>query len=315
MLNCPEATWAVVTPVFEDGRSFAQLCRDLSRNECELEIIAVDDGSLLDPPAIGALEQLGLVGKIIRLKRNVGHQGAIAVGLACTAAEKRYAGVVVMDCDGEDQPEHVIRLIQALGPDCDAVVAHRGQRSESVGFRIFYILYRTLFRLLTGRNIRSGNFCALSCQALSRLTAMQETRLHLAAALVKSKLGLRAIRSDRGKRYAGRSQMNFIALAVHGIRAIAVFDDAVLMRVGAACVGTAAAGGLVFSAAAILKISGLATPGWLTTVTGFLLLILLQTGVFSVIALMINRLGPLSPAEISTAVLSLILGTESTRQK
>lgn len=315
MLNSSEARWAIVTPVFEDGKSFTQLCHDLAQTGGELEIIAVDDGSLLDPPAVVALEQSGLVGKIVRLKRNVGHQGAIAVGLACAAAEKRYAGVVVMDCDGEDQPEHVIRLIQALGPDCDAVVAHRGQRSESVGFRVFYVLYRTLFRLLTGRSIRSGNFCALGHRALLRLTAMQETRLHLAAALVKSKLGLRAIRLDRGKRYAGCPQMNFIALAVHGIRALAVFDDAVLMRVGAACVGTAGVGGLVFSAAAILKISGLATPGWLTTVTGFLLLVLLQTGMFSVIALVINRLGPVSPAEISTAALSLILRIESTREK
>ena len=27
------ATWAVVTPVFEDGASFARLCRELSRLE------------------------------------------------------------------------------------------------------------------------------------------------------------------------------------------------------------------------------------------------------------------------------------------
>ena len=46
-----EAVWAVVTPVYEDGDSFASLCRDLARLDAgaTLEILAVDDGSIDAP--------------------------------------------------------------------------------------------------------------------------------------------------------------------------------------------------------------------------------------------------------------------------
>ena len=185
-----EAVWAVVTPVFEDGESFASLCRDLGRLDAgvALEVLAVDDGTIGAAPAVDAIRDAGMAGRIVRLKRNSGHQTAIWVGLAVAASEPRYAGAIVMDSDGEDRPGNVPQLVAAVGTDCNAVVAQRGRRTESLSFRLFYRLYRRFFRLLTGREIRFGNFCALDRRALLRLTAMQETRIHLAAALIKSRL-------------------------------------------------------------------------------------------------------------------------------
>lgn len=308
-----EAVWVVVTPVFEDGGSFAALCRDLARVEAgvALEILAVDDGTIAAPPAIDAVREAGLAGRIVRLKRNCGHQTAVWVGLSTAASEARYAGAVVMDSDGEDRPEDIPRLIAAVGPDCDAAAARRGRRTESLAFRLFYRLYRRFFGLMTGREIRFGNFCALDRRAVSRLAAMQETRIHLAAALVKSRLRRTEIPCDRGTRYDGRSQMNFYDLVLHGLRAVAVFDDAVLTRMGAVCAGAAASGVLVFLAGLALKLSGQTTPGWLTFVTGFLVLVFLQTAILSLVALMLNALGYRSPAELDAASASLILEIES----
>ena len=309
-----EAVWAVVTPVFEDGESFASLCRDLARIEAgaTLEVLAVDDGTIDAPPAIDALRDAGLAGRIVRLRRNSGHQMAIWVGLTVAASEPRYAGAVVMDSDGEDRPEDVPRLIAAAGSGCDASVARRGRRTEPLPFRIFYRLYRIFFGLLTGREIRFGNFCALQRQALLRLTAMQETRIHLAAALIKSRLRRQEISCDRGTRYDGRSRMNFYDLALHGIRAVAVFDDAVLTRMGVVCVGAAVSGVLVFLAGLALKLAGQTSPGWLTFVTGFLVMVFLQTAIFSLVALIMNALGYRSPADLQAAAASLILETETT---
>ena len=204
------------------------------------------------------------------------------------------------------------RLIAAAGSECDASVALRGRRSEPLAFRIFYRLYRVFFGLLTGRQIRFGNFCALGRRALLRLTAMQETRLHPAAALIKSRLGRQEISCDRGTRYDGRSRMNFYDLALHGIRAVAVFDDAVLTRMGVVCIGAAVSGVLVFLAGLGLKLSGQTSPGWLTFVTGFLVMVFLQTAIFSLVALIMNALGYRSPADLDAAAASLILETETT---
>lgn len=308
------ATWAVVTPVFEDREAFARLCLDLARLDIEvrLEVIAVDDGSVEDPPALEAIANAGLAGRIIRLKRNVGHQMAISVGLGLAAAEPRYAGVVVMDCDGEDRPDHIQRLIAAgAGQGCDAAVAIRKRRTESVAFRVLYRAYRQFFRLLTGRMIRFGNFCALERPAALRLAAMQETRLHLAAALMKSRLRRAEVATDRGTRYAGRSRMSFYGLALHGVRAVAVFDDAVLTRMAVVCAGSAVTGAAVFAAAVLLKLIGQATPGWLTLVTGFLIMVFLQTGVLTLVTLIMNGLSFRSPAVIDQDATSLILDCES----
>ena len=309
-----DAIWAVVTPVFEDAQSFASLCRELARIEADatLEILAVDDGTIHAPPAIQAVRDAGLAGRIVRLRRNSGHQVAIWVGLTVAASDPRYAGAVVMDSDGEDRPRDVPRLIAAAGQECDACVALRGRRSEPLAFRIFYRLYRVFFGLLTGRQIRFGNFCALGRRALLRLAAMQETRIHLAAALIKSRLGRREISCDRGARYDGRSRMNFYDLALHGIRAVAVFDDAVLTRMGVVCVGAAVSGVLVFLAGLGLKLAGETSPGWLTFVTGFLVMVFLQTAIFSLVALIMNALGYRSPADLDAAAASLILETETT---
>lgn len=305
-------TWAIVTPVFEDGESFSLLCRNLSRLDAGLrfEVLAVDDGSVNDPPTLHAIEQAGLKGRIIRLRRNVGHQMAISVGLAQAASESRYSGVVVMDCDGEDKPEDIIRLVRAVRTDPGVAVANRRRRTESLVFRVFYKLYRYLFGLLTGRKIDFGNFCAVSPRGLSRLVAMQESRLHLAASLIKSKLPMGEIPIDRGDRYFGRSRMNFYNLTLHGIRAVAVFDDAVLTRMGVVCACAALLGVVVFATAAVLKLIGEATPGWLTFVTGFLILVFLQTAVLSLVALILNGLTYRSPAQIEADTTSLVLETE-----
>lgn len=307
--------WAIVTPVFEDREAFARLCLDLARLDiaARLEVIAVDDGSVNDPPELDAMRNVGLGGRIIRLKRNVGHQMAISVGLGLAAAEARYAGVVIMDCDGEDKPEDVEALIGAATVEgCDAAVAIRKRRTESLAFRVCYRAYRQFFRFLTGRMIRFGNFCALDRPAALRLAAMQETRLHLAAALMKSRLRRAEVPTDRGTRYAGQSRMNFYGLALHGIRAVAVFDDAVLTRMAVVCAGSAVAGALVFIAAVLMKLIGQATPGWLTLVTGFLIMVFLQTGVLTLVTLIMNGLSFRSPAAIDQDAASLILDCETT---
>jgi polyisoprenyl-phosphate glycosyltransferase len=63
-----------------------------------------------------------------------------------------------MDADGEDRPEDIPRLIQELNrsPHPVAVFAERGRRIEGVKFKMFYMCYRLLHFLLTGRGIRVG---------------------------------------------------------------------------------------------------------------------------------------------------------------
>src|SRR5262245_9834217 len=71
----------LLTPVFEDKLSFARLCREVTATNIKRDIwiLAIDDGSTVAPPELSAIRDVGLTGTIIRLRRNSGHQAAIAI--------------------------------------------------------------------------------------------------------------------------------------------------------------------------------------------------------------------------------------------
>lgn len=281
----------VVMPVYEDVEASTKLFQELRRTQgAATYIVAVDDGSVRQPVDVAAISDAGLEGVVIRLRRNVGHQRAIAIGLSYVAENFGDDAVVIaMDSDGEDTPESITELVAGLdAADVDVVVATRKSRVESLKFKTFYIVYKMLFSLLSGRQISFGNFMAAKMPAVRRLASMQELWTHVAASVLGSKLRVRTCALDRGPRYAGRSKMNFVGLALHGFRALMVFAEDVLVRVGIACVlvaGLSVAGGVI---AMLLKALGFATPGWFSLAFGILLLVFLQTAALTLIVLMLS---------------------------
>ena len=281
----------VVMPVYEDSEASSRLFKDLAASfNNRVYVVAVDDGSVRQPVDVGKIEAAGLSGVVIKLKRNVGHQRAIAIGLSYVA--ERVADsqrVIVMDSDGEDLPESIKELLKPLDlDDVDVVVAERKSRVETLRFRAFYIVYKWLFRLLTGRKISFGNFMALKPAAVKRLAAMQELSIHVAGCLLISKLRMVTCLLDRGPRYAGQSKMNFVGLALHGFKGLMVFAEDVLVRVGIACTLVALLSVLGSVSAVILKVLGFATPGWFSVALGILLLVFLQTGALTLMTLMLT---------------------------
>jgi hypothetical protein len=281
----------VVTPVLEDREASSRLFRELGAQfDRRIFVLAIDDGSVRLPVDTDSIARAGLDGTVLHLRRNVGHQRAIAIGLSYAAAHLGAAHrFVVMDSDGEDLPSTVPTLLEPLdAPDVDVVVARRANRVETLRFRAFYLVYKLLFRLLTGRTIGFGNFMAMKPAALKRLVAMQELWLHIAGCVLISRLRLAVRTIDRGPRYTGASKMDFIALVLHGFRAVMVFVEFVLVRVGVACALVAALSLLGALAAILLKIVGYATPGWFSIALGILLLVLLQTGALTLMTLMLT---------------------------
>jgi len=279
----------IVVPVYEDVEAATILFQRLAKIEgLKLEIFAIDDGSVRCPLSASSFAGLAVPVQVIQLRRNVGHQMAIAIGLNFVHDNvKDFAYVVVMDSDGEDRPESIPHLVEAIQKaNSDVVVATRKSRVESLKFKTFYVVYKWLFSLLVGRKIGFGNFMVLTPAALDRLVIMPELKTHLAACVLLSKLRVAQQPTDRGVRYADKSKMNFVGLALHGFRAFMVFAEDVLVRVGLICTSML---GLVVLLALVsigLKIAGLATPGWLSLVLGTLGVLFLQFGALALMALM-----------------------------
>ncbi|NLN67885.1 MAG: glycosyltransferase [Alcaligenaceae bacterium] len=281
----------IVTPVYEDVEASSHLFLELfDQFGNDVFVVAVDDGSVKQPVQVASLQNAGVDGVVLKLRRNVGHQRAIAIGLGYASEHmhpQQY--VVVMDSDGEDLPSTIPELLINLEDEnTDVVVAQRKSRIETFKFKAFYALYKRFFGLMTGRSISFGNFMALKSTAVKRLVAMQELSIHVAGAVLASKLRTKMCPLDRGPRYAGKSKMNFVGLALHGFKGLMVFAEDVLVRVGMACAGTAVLSIFAAVAAVVLKLIGFSTPGWFSVVLGILVLMFLQTGALALMTLMLT---------------------------
>src|SRR5262245_6175531 len=237
----------ILIPIFNDWAAAARLLAELDRvlhaAGRDARVLLVDDGSSeppaaeLGPPAPSRLREI----EILQLRRNVGHQRAIALGLSHAEASIPCDAVVVMDGDGEDRPEDVPRLLDELEKNGGGalVFAERLRRSEGPLFVTMYALYRWLHRLLTGERVRFGNFSAIPQRLLTRLVAMSDLWNHYAAAVIKSRIPYATIVTTRGVRYAGVTRMNYVALVTHGLSAMSVFGERIGVRLLAATVGAA----------------------------------------------------------------------------
>ena len=283
----------IITPVYEDIDASSKLFKELAELFGEaVYIVAIDDGSIKQPLSISDLVVAGVDGVVLKIKRNVGHQRAIAVGLAYVSEYiQPDQRVVVMDSDGEDRPDTVpILLAQLDVPDIDLVVAQRKSRVETFRFKAFYAIYKLIFHAMTGREISFGNYMALKSHSVKRLTAMKELPIHVASTVLASKLRATSYPIDRGPRYAGQSKMNFVGLVLHGFKGMMVFAEDVLVRVGIASGAVAAMTVLGILIATLLKFYGYATPGWFSIALGIMTLIFIQTGALALTTLMMTGL-------------------------
>lgn len=281
---------AICMPVYNDWISAMTLVDrlDLIANGSphQLEVFLIDDAST-DPVPAQVREPKHLCAvRLLRLRRNLGHQRAIAIALTYAHAEHDHDAVLVMDADGEDRASDVLALITACERSnwTSAVFAQRVKRSEGTAFRAGYLAFKAVHFLLVGRTVDIGNFSILPRFVLARLVAVAEIWNHYAAAVAHARLPLTKIPLDRGTRIAGRSKMNFTSLVTHGLSAISVYSDVVGVRLLAfTALATAAVVVGIFVVLAVRFGTTLAVPGWATSALGTLFASLLSLVVISMI--------------------------------
>jgi hypothetical protein len=281
----------VAMPVYEDWEAAFKLSANIDsilRQNPELlaKILFIDDGSATNAcpseyrPKPEAISDVS----VLKLRRNLGHQRAIAVGLAYLHAHYSADALVIMDADGEDRPEDIPRMLEvtkAAGRPV-AVFAERGKRLETPMFRFFYRIYTIVHLMLTGRSIRFGNFSIIPWSYLDSLIAYPELWNHYAATLLKSRLPYTSVRCNRGTRIAGRSRMNFTSLVVHGFSALFADQEVVGTRLLVAISGLTIVLVLVIGLVLGVRLfTSLAIPGWATFTLG-LLLIMVSQSVFAI---------------------------------
>lgn len=231
----------ILIPIYNDWESLYILMNQI--NVCVAEatlkrfsFVIVNDCSLCNYDSSKIPQQFDI--QIVHLNRNLGHQKAIAIGLAYLHTSHDFGQVVIMDSDGEDRPEDIEKIIaMAERHQGNIVFASRLKRYEGITFRFFYQIYKIVFRIMTGKTIAFGNFCVIPAQFIEKLAYVSEIWNHFSGGVIRSKLPYITLPLDRGKRLAGKSKMNFTSLILHGLGAVSVHLDVVAVRLLLFCIG------------------------------------------------------------------------------
>jgi len=277
---------AVISPVYNDWACLpdllARLDQALAGIHQAADFYLIDDASSVARPEqlVGQFYQAIHSVWAVRLKRNLGHQRAIAVGLGLVSALNSHEAALVLDSDGEDRPEDVERLFAAMRQTGGGAIvfAARTKRTEGWWFKLMYRLFRLSHRWLTGIPVRFGNFSLVPMRLARSLILVSDLWNHYAAAVVKARLPYTSVPCARGPRITGTSQMNLVALTTHGLRAFSVFSEEIGTRALLACLALFALSLIGAILIVVIRFgTAYAIPGWATTAMAFAILAALQT--------------------------------------
>lgn len=174
-------TLSVVTPMFNERAAVdhfvARLRPVLDGLGVRYEVVAVDDGS--SDATVARLLQLRQDWdelRVVSLRRNVGHQSALAAGLS----RARGDYVVSIDADLQDPPEVIGEMLAvARDREVDVVYGVRSDRSTDTSFkRNTAGVYYWMMRRLVGPWVsdQAGDFRLMSRAVVDVLNALPEQR-------------------------------------------------------------------------------------------------------------------------------------------
>lgn len=165
---------------------------------------------------------------------NLGHQRALVYGLrSFLTKHKSKSLILTMDGDGQDRPEDFPALLKSFEENAanePVVFARRTARKESLTFKLFYIAYKRIFKLLTGTLIQTGNYILFPSSIGEKLLFHPYFDLSFASSFVALASDPQFVPCPRGARYEGESKMNFLKLALHGVRMLMPFMDRIAIR-------------------------------------------------------------------------------------
>lgn len=142
---------SIVSPVYKGESMIAELVERITASLAPItdryEILLVNDASP-DRSWDRIVELCSKDHRVkgINLSRNFGQHYAISAGLS----ECKGEWVVVMDCDLQDKPEEIPRLIKKAQEGFDIVYARRAKRNDSFTKRLSSSMFHACYSWLSG---------------------------------------------------------------------------------------------------------------------------------------------------------------------
>lgn len=165
----------------------------------------------------------------IRLARNFGQHYAIAAGLE----HARGARIVVMDCDLQDVPEEIPRLLAALDDGVEVAFAQRQQRQDGRSKRLGSWAFFRVLSWMTGvpQDHTTANFGAYSRKVVDAVNAMPERERCFPLMVKWTGFTARNVPVQHAPRQDGRSGYSFRRLWRLAVGIILSYSDKPLRMV------------------------------------------------------------------------------------
>ena len=227
--------YVILIPSFNDWECLNLLIPKIDQvlkntNE-NVDVLIVNDGSTkknhLVFKKISHLKKI----EVLNLRKNVKAQIAIATGLNFLKKEKFQGGIIVMDADGQDDPEYLIDIFKESKKNPERTITiNRTKRDDELPFKILYQMYLFLLFLLTFKYLKFGVYSYLHSSSLDKILSTNDIHLAYAASLAKHFKNKNVIFAPRKKRILGESQNNYKSLTHYALKIISVFRNQVLIN-------------------------------------------------------------------------------------
>jgi dolichol-phosphate mannosyltransferase len=175
MVTAMNSRISIVAPVFLCSESLAELTErivnTMSKTRLTYEIVFVNDGSPDDAwQCIRELASKYHNVKGVCLSRNFGQHTAITTGLEMSKGDI----VIVLDCDLQDQPEEIPKLLKVMEDGYDMVLGMRRNRHDPLIKRITSRLFFRTISYLVGSKIEPSvaNFGAYKRTVVDAVCSM-----------------------------------------------------------------------------------------------------------------------------------------------
>ena len=269
-------TLTLVVPCYNEQSVIAELVRRLDlvldgmiaagRIQARSHVLFVDDGSRDQTwAAVAALNTVSTRYCGVKLSRNRGHQAALLAGLSAATGD----AVVSLDADLQDDPDAIVRMVDAYLDGADVVYGVRASREADTPFKRGSA--RLYYRLLSGLGVEivhdHADYRLLSRRAIEALKGFHERNLFLRALIPQLGFSTAVVTYERSSRFAGESKYplrRMLALAFDGITSFSVRPLRLILFLG--LIVSAMSFALGIWAIVATLIFEVTVPGWASTV-------------------------------------------------
>ena len=219
--------YSIIIPIYDEERCvrplLGELCAAMDGLGKPYEILVIDDGST--DRTWETVKELASKFPAVsgyRLNRNFGHQAAIYAGLKLAKGK----AVGIMDGDGQDPPDVLVRLFQRWEEGYDVAYAVRRKRREGALKRLCYHGFYRLLSVLAKAPLPldSGDFSVIDRGVAEFITSINDRTPYIRG--LRSWYGGKqiAVEYDRRPRIGGKTKYSWFGLVDLALTGITSFS-------------------------------------------------------------------------------------------